>query len=47
MSGGSEFEMTKIQLHNELNRLMEMTQNQDTKAKIHAIQQALARLEEY
>lgn len=47
MSGGSVFEMTKLQLHNELNRLRELTQNADTIAKIHAIQQAIAKLEEY
>lgn len=47
MSGGSDFEMTKLQLHNELNRLKDMTQNAETMAKIHAIQQAIAKLEEY
>jgi hypothetical protein len=46
MSGGSDFEMMKLELHNQLNALKELTQNADTVAKIHAIQQCIARLEE-
>lgn len=47
MSGGSDFEMLKLELHNQLNRLKEMVQNAETIAKIHAIQQCIARLEEF
>ena len=43
----SEFDRLKLQLHNELNRLKDMTQNAETMAKIHAIQQAIAKLEEF
>lgn len=43
----SGFERLKIYLHDELNRLSQMTQNQGTQAKIYAIQQAIARLEEF
>lgn len=46
MSGGSDFECIKLELHNQLNRLKDLTQNAETMAKIHAIQQAIAKLEE-
>lgn len=47
MSGGSDFEMVKLQLHNILNELRNLTQNAQTMADIARIQRMIAALEEY
>lgn len=46
MSGGSDFEMAKLELHNALNALMGLTLNKETVIQIRKIQMIIAQLQE-
>lgn len=47
MSGGSDFEMLKMQLFNALAELARTTERPETLEKIHQIQRQIAALEEF
>lgn len=47
MSGGSDFEMVKLELHDRLNELKTLTKSQDVINQIAMIQRQLAALQEY